>query len=192
MTITPAPPSRHPGAAAAASLAVLVVAFVLSVLDGVVGVVYTQGQTLESLDGFDYALPALGWAVPYALWQLVPLTAGVFLSFWLILPIRPRHRVGQVVLRAFVALVIGVVVAGIVAAARLLATDLPVNPSSGDGRYYVLVVGTLAHSAWQVFSDTLGLVVAAGLAMWGWLHTRPAYGPLRRSADETVSVDAEV
>ena len=186
--------SRHAGAAAVAAATLLIVAFVISVIDGVVGVVYTQGQTLKSLDGFDYAMPALGVAVPYALWQLVPLAAGVFLSFWLILPIRPRQRVGGVVLRAIVAVLVGLVIAVAVEAVRLTASDLPVNPYTQtgvvDNRYYILVVGGLAHDAWQLFAGTFGLVMAAGLAMWGWLHTRPAFGPLRHGSEPTEAAPA--
>jgi len=187
-TITPTR-ARHPLAAIVATLVFLVVAFVVAVLDGVAGVVYTQGQTLKSIDGFEYALPALGWAVPYALWQLLPLAVGVLLSFWLILPIRPQQRVGGVVVRALAALLLGLVIAAAVFTVRLLASDLPVQPSQtdpDDNRYYILVLGSLANSVWQLFSDTLGLVVATGLALWGWLHTRPVYGPLRHSSEETA------
>jgi hypothetical protein len=195
MTTTTPSRGRHPVAAGVATLVFLVVAFVLAVLDGVAGVVYTQGQTLKSLDGFDYALPALGRAVPYALWQLVPMAVGLLLSFWLILPIRPQQRVGGAVVRALVALLVGLLIAALIAAARLLASDLPVQPSQtdpADNRYYILVLGSLANSVWQLFSGTFGLVVATGLALWGWLHTRPVYGPLRHGPDETAPVAAEV
>ena len=188
-TITPTR-RRHPGTAIIATLVFLVVAFVIAVADGVAGVVYTQGQTLKSIDGFEYALPALGSAMPYALWQLVPMAVGVFASFWLILPIRRHQGVGGVVLRGLVAVLVGVLIATVVAAVRLLASDLPVEPSPtdpDDNRYYLLVIGTLANSAWQLFADTVGLVIAAALAMWGWLVTRPTYGPLRHGSEETAA-----
>lgn len=196
MTSFPSTRSRYPAAAAVAVLMFLVVAFVIAVLDGVVGVVYTQGQTLRSTAGFEYALPALGQALPYALWQLVPMAVGVFVSVWLLLPVRPEQRVGGVVGRALVAVLVGLVVATAIAAARLLATDLPVSPKQGgadDNRYYILVLGTLANSAWQLFSATIGLVVATALALWGWLHTRPTFGPLRHSAaDDRTEMAARV
>lgn len=190
MTTTTSTRTRHPAAVGVATLVYLVVAFVIAVLDGVAGVVYMQGQTLKSIDGFEYALPALGQAAPYALGQLVPMAAGVFLSFWLILPIRPQQRVGAVVLRALVAVLVGLLVATAIAAARLLASDLPVAPSPtdpADNRYYILVLGTLANSVWQLFSASFGLVVATGLALWGWLHTRPAYGALRHPPEESTA-----
>jgi len=187
MTTSAPSRTRHPMAAAVAALVFFVVAFVVSVVDGVAGVVYTQGQTLKSIDGFDYALPALGWAAPYALWQLVPMAAGVLLSFWLILPIRSGQGVGGVVLRTLGAVLLGLLFATAVAAVRLLSADLPVEPSQtdpADNRYYILVLGSLANTAWQLFAASFGLVVATGLALWGWLHTRPVYGPLRHGSEE--------
>jgi len=187
-TITPTR-KRHPGVAIIATLIFLVVAFVIAVADGVAGVVYTQGQTLKSLDGFEYALPALGSAIPFALWQLVPMAVGVFASFWLILPIRRQNRVGGVVVRGLVAVLVGLLIAAVVTTVRLLALDLPVQPSQTDptdNRYYVLVIGSLANAMWQLFSSSVGLVIAAALAMWGWLVTRPTYGPLRHGSEETA------
>jgi len=179
--------TRYPGASAVAAAAFLLVAFVVSALDGVVGVVYTQGQTLESLAGFDYFLPALGFAVPFALSQLVPMAVGVFVSFWLVLPIRPEQGVGAVVLRALAALLLGLVISIGVEAVRLTTSDLPVNPytqgGAVDNRYYILVVGGLAHDAWQLFSSTYAVVISAGLALWGWLHTREGLGGHRHGAD---------
>lgn len=165
---------RHPGAAAAASAALLVASLVLAIAGGVVGVVYTQGQTLGSLDGFDYALPALGFAVPYSLGRLVPLAVGVFLSFWLLLPLRPEQRLGGAIARIVAAALIGLLLAVAIDAVRMLAIDAPVAPADGDNRYYILILGTLAHNAWTLFADTVGLVLAAGLAMWGGLRPRPA------------------
>jgi hypothetical protein len=186
MTTIPPTPTRYPVASALSVLVFVLVAFAVSVIDGVAGVVYTQGQTLQSLDGFDYALPALGWAVPYALWQLLPMGFGLLLSFWLILPIRPQQRVGAVVVRALGALVIGLLLAIAVAAVRLLTSDLGIQPSQTDptdNRYAILVLGSLANTAWQLFAATLGLGVATALALWGWLHTRPVYGPLRHGSE---------
>lgn len=195
MPPTPPDTARHPAAAAVATLVFFVVALVVTVLDGVSGVVYTQGQTLKSLDGFEYALPALGAALPFALWQLVPMAVGVFLSFWLVAPIRPGQRVGGVVLRTLVAVLVGLVLAVAVEAVRLTASDLPVNPytqgGAVDNRYYILVVGGLANDAWRLFAGTFAIVVAAGLALWGWLHTRPTFGPLRTPAPAPTRADAD-
>jgi hypothetical protein len=191
MTILPHVRTRHPGAAAVSSGVLLLALFAIAVADGVIGVVYTQGRTLESLDGFEYALPALGAVLPFALWQTVPLAAGVFLSFWLVLPVRPQQRLGGVLLRSAVALLVGLALAIALEAVRLTASDLPVNPTQGgavDNRYYILVLGGLAHDAWQLFAGSLGLVLAAGLAMWGWLRTRPVYGPLRHGTAQTEPV----
>lgn len=187
-TITPTR-RRHPGVAIIATLIFLVVAFVIAVADGVAGVVYTQGQTLKSLDGFEYALPALGSAIPFALWQLVPMAVGVFASFWLILPIRRQNRVGGVILRGLIAVLVGLLIADVVTTVRLLGLDLPVQPSQTDptdNRYYILVIGSLANAMWQLFSSSVGLVIASALAMWGWLVTRPTYGPLRHGSAETA------
>ncbi|GAB3605840.1 hypothetical protein GCM10027413_12490 [Conyzicola nivalis] len=191
MSILPRARRGYPGVAGVTGAVFLLVVFVVAVIDGVVGIVYTQGRTLESLAGFEYALPALGAVVPFALWQVVPLAVGVFLSFWLVLPIRPHQRVGGVVLRSIVALLIGLVIAVAVEAVRLTTSDLPVNPTQSgavDNRYYILVLGGLANDAWQLFASSLGLALAAGLAMWGWLRTRPSYGPLRHGGPQTEPV----
>ncbi|WP_411700543.1 hypothetical protein [Conyzicola sp.] len=188
MTILPHARSHYAAAAAVTAAILALVAFVVAAADGVIGLVYTQGRTLESLDGFEYALPALGVTVPYVLWHVIPLAAGVFLSFWWVLPIRPQQRVGGVVLRSIVALVIGLAIAIAIEAVRLTTSDLPVNPTQGgavDNRYYILVLGGLANDAWNLFAGSFGLVVAAGLAMWGWLRTRPVYGPLRHGTTQT-------
>ena len=163
-------------AAAAAAGAFLVVALIVAVATDVVGVVYTQGQTLESVDGFEYTAPALGQALPYELWRLAPMAAGVFVSFWLTLPVRARHGVGTVIARSLVAVLVGLAVAVAVEAVRVVSGDLPVRPTLDDGtvdnRYYMVVLGGLTDYAWRLFADTFALVVAVGLAAWGTLRTR--------------------
>jgi hypothetical protein len=180
------PATRHPKAAALGALSFLIVALFVTIASDVVGVVYTQGQTVESLAGFEYALPALGAAVPYELWRLIPMAAGVFLSFWLILPPQSGQRVAGVVARSLVAVAVGLVFAMAIAAVRLVSSDLPVSPNAGgptDNRYYLLVFGGLTNDAWQLFTQTFALVVAVGLAMWGARLTRTA-------PERTVPADA--
>jgi hypothetical protein len=168
--------SRHPREAAMAALAFALVAFVVKTADGVIGVVYMQGVTLRSLDGLDYASPAFGVLAPFALWQVLPMAVGVFLSFWLLLPLRPAQRTREAILRSLGAVAIGLALAVLVAAIRLLTTDLPVNPmtqgGATDNRYYLFVAGGLANDTWQLFVDAFAMVVAVGLALWGWMRVR--------------------
>lgn len=114
--------------------------------------------------------------VPLALWRLVPLALGAFLSFWLIAPLRPELRVGGVIGRSFVAVLIALVLVVIVTLIRLIADNQSsLNPSAGDPvdtRLYLLIGGTVVHDAWVTLSTTFLLVVATGLGAWGWMRDR--------------------
>jgi hypothetical protein len=183
--------ARHPRAAALAALAFGFVAFVVSVAEGVIGVVYTQGSTLESLDGFDYAGPAFQSIVPYAAGRILPMAVGVYLSFWLAAPLRPLQAVSHVIVRTLVALAIGLAISIGFEAVRLLTSDSPVNPftqgGQTDNRYYILVAGGLAHDAWRLFVDTFAIVVAVGLATWGWMRPRAPLVTSRDAADSAIA-----
>lgn len=173
---------RHPAAAAIAAGVVLVVFVVISVIDGVEGVVYTQGRTMQSLDGFEYAAVALPATIEYVLRRAVPLAIGVFLSFWLIAPVRPELRLVSVVLRSLVAAVVGAVLVAGTTLVRLIADNQSsLDPGPGvavDDRVYLLIAGSTAHETWSVFVDTFPLVIAVGLATWAALGRRDtAVGP---------------
>jgi hypothetical protein len=169
-------PRRHPAAAAIAAGVVFIVFVVVRVIDGVEGVVYTQGVTMQSLDGFEYAGVALPATIEYVLWRAVPFALGVFLSFWLIAPVRPGLRLVSTVLRSLVAVVIGVVLLALTTVARSIADNqLALNPGPGaavDDRVYLLIAGSTSHEAWTVFTDAFPLVIAVGLAMWAALGRR--------------------
>lgn len=167
------PARRHVGASAIAAGVVLAVFLVVAVLNGVEGVVYTQGRTMQSLDGFDYAAVALPVTVEYSLWRAVPLAIGVFLSFWLIAPVRPGIRLVTAVLRSLVAAVVGVVLVAATALARSIADNqLALDPGPGaaaDDRVYVLIAASTVHETWMVFVDSFPLVIAVGLVTWAAL-----------------------
>ena len=176
MTDQEFPARRHPQVAAVVAGAFFVIATVVGVASGVIGVVYTQGLTLRSLDGFEYALPAFGQALPHTLGMMLPLAIGLFLSFWLIAPLRARTGLGGAIGRSLIALLVGLALAVLVQAFLVLEQNqLALNPGGAeqpDDRLYLLIGGGLAHTAWTLFADTLGLALAAGLAGWGWLRTR--------------------
>ena len=175
--------TRHPRVAAVAAVVILVVGVVVFVLTNIEAVVYVQAQTIRSIEAFDYARPVLGVAVPLALWRLVPLAVGAFVSFWFIAPLRPELRVGSAVGQSFIAVLISTVVAIVVTVIRTVADNQSsLNPSAGnpvDTRVYLLIGGTLLHEAWVTLSTTFLLVVATGLGAWGWMRDR---APLRALA----------
>ncbi|TBN56230.1 hypothetical protein EYE40_01805 [Glaciihabitans arcticus] len=177
---------RHPLPAAIAAGVFLVLATLVGVTSGVIGVVYMQGVTMQSLDGFEYALPAFGQALPHTLGLMVPVAIGLFLSLWLIAPLRFGMGLGAAIGRTFLALVVGLILSVLVQAFLVLGQNqLALNPGGGeqpDDRLYLLIGGGLLNTAWTLFADTLGLALAAGLGAWGWLRTRvPAL------SDESVS-----
>ena len=176
-TVDPEPTlTRHPAVAAVAAGIILVVGVVVFVLTNIEGVVYVQAQTIRSIEALDYAGPVFGVTVPLALWRLVPLAAGAFISFWLVAPLRPELRVGGAIGRSFVAALIAIVLVIIVTVIRLIADNQSsLNPSAGnpvDTRVYLLIGGTVLHDAWVTLSTTFLLVVATGLGAWGWMRDR--------------------
>lgn len=189
---------RYPAVAAVAALSFFIVATVLGVAGGVVAVVYMQGQTLESLDGFDYALPALGQALPNTVTYTLPLAVGLFVSFWGIAPLRPGIGLAGAVGRTLVAMLVGLIIATVVYAAIIIGNNQSaLNPPPGqeiDNRYILLVVAGIAQNAWTTFADTLGLALAAGLGAWGWLVRNrsvpvapgAAAAPVESAATDTV------
>ena len=181
MTDTRLSVKRHPEAAAIAAVSFLVVAVVVGVASGVIGVVYMQGQTLQSLDGFEYALPAFGQALPRILGMMLPVAVALFLSFWLIAPLRPELGLGAAIGRTLLALLIGLVLAVIIQAVMVIADNqLSLNPGPGqevDDRIYLLIGGGLLNTTWTLFADTIGLALAAGLGAWGWLRRAAPVAP---------------
>ena len=168
--------ARHIAVAAVAAGIILVVGVVVFVLTNIEGVVYVQAKTIRSIEALDYAGAVFVVTVPLALWRMVPLALGAFVSFWLIAPLRPELRVGGAIGRSFVAVFIALVVVVIVTLIRLIADNQSsLSPSAGnpvDTRLYLLIGGSLLHDAWTTLSTTFLLVVATGLGAWGWMRDR--------------------
>lgn len=176
-TVDPQPrPARHPAVAAVAAGIILVVGVVVFVLTNIEGVVYVQAQTIRSIEALDYAGPVFGVTLPLALWRLVPLSVGALLSFWLIAPLRPELRVGGVIGRSFIAVLVAIVLVTIVTVIRLIAdNESSLNPPVGtsvDARVYLLIGGTVLHDAWTTLTTSFLLIVATGLGAWGWMRDR--------------------
>lgn len=175
------PRRRFPAQAATAAAVLLVVYVALSVVDGVEGVVYTQGVTMQSLDGFEYAGVAVGPTIEYALERGLPLALGVFLSFWVIAPLRPGLLIRSAVLRSVVAALVGVLLVAVTTLVRsVLDNQLGLNPGQGadvDERLYLLIAGGTAHEAWTVFADGVALVIAVGLGTWIAIERRERSRP---------------
>jgi hypothetical protein len=169
-------PRRHLAVAVVAAGIILVVGVVVFVLTNIEAVVYVQARTIRSLEAFEYAGAVFGVTVPLALWRMVPLAIGAFVSFWLIAPLRPELRVGGAIARSFVAVFVALVLVVIVTLIRLVADNQSsLSPSAGnpvDPRLYLLIGGGLLHDAWMTLSTTFLLVVATGLGTWGWMRDK--------------------
>jgi len=166
--------TRHPKAAGIASASVFVAGIALAAVGTLEGVLYTQAQVMRSPDVIDYLGPAFVEGLRLAFAQFVPIAVGVFVSLWGIAPIRGTERLGGAILRSLLAVVIAVVLASLIAAIRIVADNqLSLNPGPGvevDSRIYVLIAGSVVHSVWVAIAASAGLILAAGLGMWGWLR----------------------
>jgi len=173
--------TRHLKPAGIASASVFVAGIALAAVGTLEGVLYTQAQVMRSTDVLDYLGPAFVEGLRLAFAQFVPLAIGVFASLWGIVPIRGTERLGGAILKSVLAAVIAVVLATLIAAIRIIADNqLSLNPPPGvevDSRVYALVAGSIVHSAWIAIAASAGLVMAAGLGMWGWLR-RPLVEPV--------------
>lgn len=178
-TITARRPS--PGTAGLAALAVALIGPVLMVSLGVVGVLHSQLRSVRSLEVLDYFGPVFFDAVPRALWLFVPLAIGVFLSFWLVAPLRASLRLGQALQRSFVALVIGAVFGSVGTVIRTLAIGQPAlaDPAPGGGfdvRQLLYLLANALNTSITGFVWAFSLVLLCGVVLWNWLARNEAEG----------------
>jgi hypothetical protein len=108
--------------------------------------------------------------------SIVPIAVGVFLAFWIVVPIGAEHRVVGVVLRSLAA---SGVASGVSLVFTLVAAVggalLPTGPYFGDSfaqsggypGFSAIVAGV--QSVLATFVNVTPLVVLAGVLAWFWL-----------------------
>ncbi|WP_411698433.1 hypothetical protein [Conyzicola sp.] len=104
---------------------------------------------------------------------VIPAAIGVFLAFWLLVPLVPELRVPRVVVRSLVA-------AAIAAALVLVFTAVYSGSSifSGQQSFAYAVFGT-AQAGLYTFINVTPLVILAGFLAWFWVSKgRPAASAL--------------
>jgi hypothetical protein len=164
--------------AGAAAIIVAVVMVVQAILQAIIGVFSNLGYGAAG-GNVDYLqntfAPVVGVAQSLGS-SILPITIGVFLAFWLVVPLTADLRVTRVVLRSLVA-------SAIASAVSLLITILfaiggafaSAGPFFGnsfpgaDGSYvfYSLVGGV--QSVFSTFVGVTPLVVLAGFLAWLWV-----------------------
>lgn len=156
------------------ALVVLAVSLIQNVLNALIG----QLTFLGSSD-----VPAWQWWAGYATQfatVAVPLSVGVFLSFWFIAPIGPELHVVHVITRSVLAAAVG----GILIFVVMLATNgfsLVTNGLMGQirlpadaGERVLQALGFSAATAGQQFLSVAPLVILVGVLLRLWLERHPS------------------
>jgi hypothetical protein len=158
--------ARTAGAAAAIVAAVLVAQ---SILRAIVGVISNVAYSAGSINGYDlqYSLNPLGEGFITFATSVVPSALGVFLAFWVLVPLTADLRIGRVVLRSLVA-------AAVAAVLTCLFTGVY---AFGDaivrgGDFFYAVFGTV-QTTFYAFISVTPLVLLVGVLVWLWL-AKPA------------------
>jgi hypothetical protein len=156
--------ARTAGAAAAIVAAVLIAQ---SILRAIVGVISNLAN--GSITGYNlqYSLNPLGEGVITFATSVVPSALGVFLAFWVLVPLTADLRIGRVVLRSLVA-------AAVAAVLTCLFTGVY---AFGDavlrgGDFFYAVFGTV-QTTFYAFISVTPLVLLVGVLVWLWL-SKPA------------------
>ncbi len=111
----------------------------------------------------------------------LPFAIGVFLAFWQVAPISPSLRLGHVVTRALLAVVVGAALSFAVSLVARLGQYL----LEGD------LFGALASDVLPLLASAFGLllrlaplVVLGAVLLWGWLERHPLDYVPRGTLDE--------
>ncbi|GAB2448680.1 hypothetical protein HD599_001845 [Conyzicola lurida] len=155
--------ARTAGAAAAIVAAVLVAQSVLRAIVGAISNLAAGGIA----GNVQYSLNPLGEGVISFATSVVPSALGVFLAFWVLVPLTADLRIGRVVLRSLVA----------AAAAAVLTCLFTGVYAFGDailrgGDFFYAVFGTV-QTTFYAFISVTPLVLLVGVLVWLWL-SKPA------------------
>ena len=175
--------ARTAGVAAAA---VAVVMLVQAILQGIIGVFSNLAYGSANPEGGYFQLqntfaPIVGVAQSFGS-SILPIAIGVFLAFWLVVPLTSELRVLAVVVRSLIASAIAsavsLVITIIFAAGGAIASAGPFFGNSfpntdGSFIFYSLVGGI--QSVFSTFVGVTPLIVLAGFLVWFWVSKpRPA------------------
>lgn len=162
---------------AAGVAAALLLEFILTAIGGALATMQYGGG---GLFGGDYATGLLAFGIWIATWVL-PVAAGVFVSFWRIVPITAALRPLQVIAWSLVATAVGVTLSFlarvVLSATQALSTSDPMFGNSfpgglGTARDMLFTLLTDLGSAVSALPGAAPLIVLSGLLLWIWLGHR--------------------
>jgi hypothetical protein len=182
--------TTRPGAVNAL-LAALGVYFALAATSILGTIAFVATDTAYGQDSGAYLGLILPATLQTALVASLPFAVGVFLAFWVLVPIAPRLRMGRVAVRGLLAAVIGAVamlVVGFVAAIVLnLSRTDPGLVVNGDpdafARNLLDAVRSVLPGTLDILIDGLVVVPLGALLLWGWLQSHPPKSVPRSSPD---------
>ena len=170
--------------AGAATVVVAAVMIVQAILQAIIGVFSNLGYGAAggNVDYLQNTLaPVVGAAQSFGT-SILPIAIGVFLAFWLVVPLTADMRVTRVAVRSLIASAIASAVSLVITVISSIggayATSGPFFGNSfpgTDGTYFVYsFVGGL-QSVFSTFIGVTPLIVLAGFLAWLWVSRgRPA------------------
>ena len=176
--------------AGAAAIIVAAVMIVQAILQAIISVFSNLGYGAANPDGGYFQLqntfaPVAGIAQSLGT-SILPIAIGVFLAFWLVVPLTADMRVTQVVLRSLLASAIASAVSLVItilfslggafaSAGPFFGNRFP----SADGSFVLYSFLGGVQSVFSTFVGVTPLVVLAGFLAWLWISKgRPAASEL--------------
>ena len=166
--------------AGAAAIIVAVVMLAQAVLQAIISVIgnlaYGAGDTSGGYFQLQNTFAPIGGVVQSLGTSILPIAIGVFLAFWLIVPLTADLRVTRVVLRSLLASAIASAVSlvitlvfsvfsAVASAGPFFSNSFPI--ADGSSVFYSFVGGV--QSVFYTFVGVTPLVVLAGFLAWLWV-----------------------
>ncbi len=154
----------------------MIIGHLLAQAIGLIGLAYSYGLELD--------VAAYWWAgfPEFVFVYVLPISAGLFLSFWFIAPVSELLGLGHVITRTvlaagvastlyFIVKVLVDVIVSIVADRPLLADSFPSLSFNGPG--ILAILAQALQGALSTFVSLLPLAVLAGILLWHWRKANP-------------------
>jgi len=170
--------ARTAGAAAGIVAAVMVVQTVLGAIVSFFGNLGYGAGNGDMFGGLNAYNPLVGTFQQFTT-SVLPIAAGVFLAFWLVVPITADLALARVVVRSLVAAAIASAVSLVISVVFALATAVSTAgplfgnsfPVPDGGSLVFSLVGSIQSVAFT-FLSTTPLIVLAGVLVWLWVSKR--------------------
>jgi hypothetical protein len=170
--------ARTAGVAAAIVAGVMVVQAVVGSIISFFGNLGYGAGNGDMFGGLDAYNPLVGMFQQLTT-SVLPIAAGVFLAFWLVVPITADLPLARVIVRSLVAAAIASAVSLVISVVFALATAVSTAgplfgnsfPVPDGGSLFFSLVGSIQSVAYT-FLSTTPLIVLAGVLVWLWLSKR--------------------